>query len=558
MKKTVIRNNLLLLLGVFLLFFVLFFYVIYYYEKNQQEEYMDYIVEDIKQTYDLYQGTVESFVVDYDSEQRRITILDPQGFVLADTHDEIVGTDKSSRPEIKDIGKVYTRRSATIGRDLIYIATYAEDGNIIRVSISLNPILKIYEQVILIFSIGGILLMFFYYLGLIKVNKNLLNPWIQVKNGLIALNRGQYQMMSLTSPYPEINQIMHEMNQINLETQKNLHQITSYQLQLDKILNEMKQGVILFNQKSEIIYYNSDAQKLFELNEKSIFSPSYQLIRNPHIHEGIDKANQTNEPSSFDIIHKNRTIECRILPLQSKVYLQTSPTVLLLLIDVSQQRLIEQMKKDFFSHASHELKSPLTAIKGHAELILHDMVKGDEVKKSTEQIIKQTEMMALLVEDMLMLSRLENLKDIPDETHHLDDILKEVINQVTPFSKQKQIELHVNIESVEMVCDPLDIQKLFKNVIENAIKYSDIDKEVWISLKRLNNQIEFVVKDQGIGIGIEHQQRIFERFYRVDKGRLDGGTGLGLAIVKHVVMKYHGQLDLTSSLGKGTTINIIL
>jgi len=558
MKKTVIRNNLLLLLGVFLLFFVLFFYVLYYYEKNQQKEYMDYIVQDVKQAYNIYENPVQSFVIDYDDENRRITILDPQGFVLADTHNAIIGTDKSSRPEIKDIGTVYTRRSATIGRDLIYIATYADDGNIIRVSISLDPILKVYEQVILIFSIGGILLMTFYYLGLIKINKNLLNPWLRVKDGLIALNRGQYQMMSLTSPYPEINQIMHEMNQINLETQKNLHQITSYQLQLDKILNEMKQGVILFNNKNEIIYYNTDAQKLFELNEKSIYAPSYQLIRNPHIHEGIDKANQQNEGSSFDIIHKNRTIECRILPLLSKIFLQKTPTVLLLLIDVSQQRLIEQMKKDFFSHASHELKSPLTAIKGHAELILHDMVNGEDIKKSTDQIIKQTEMMALLVEDMLMLSRLENLKEIPDELHQLEDILNDVIKQIIPFAKQKQIDIHMEAEPVEMACDLLDIQKLFKNLIENAIKYSDTDKEVWITLKRVNGQIKFTVKDQGIGIGVEHQQRIFERFYRVDKGRLDGGTGLGLAIVKHIVMKYHGQMDLISSLGKGTTITIIL
>ncbi|MDX9692176.1 MAG: ATP-binding protein [Acholeplasmataceae bacterium] len=558
MKKTIIRNNILLLLAVFLLFFVLFFYTLYYFNTNQQKEYMDYIVTDIKQAYENYEDGIENFIIDYDNDDRRITILDEFGFVLADTHDEVIGTDKSGRPEIKDIGTVYTRRSNTIDKDLIYIAKLLDDGNILRVSVKLAPILAVYETVIWIFLIGGLVLMTIYYFGLMKINKNLLNPWMQVKKGIIALNRGQYQMMSLTSNYPEINEILHEMNQINLETQNQLYQITNYQLQLDKILNEMKQAVVLLNDESEIIYYNTDAQKLFDLTEQSLFKPSYQFIRDHQIHENIDKVLSHKESTHFDINFKNRTLECRLFTLKNQFKIRTNATVLLLVRDVSQERLIDQMKKDFFSHASHELKSPLTAIKGNAELIKHHMVKGDDLKKSTDQIITQTEMMALLVEDMLMLSRLENIKEEPEEVHALDHILDEVLNQMEPLAKSKQVELHVTKQKIEMICDSLDMQKLFKNLIENAIKYSDVDKDVWIDLKMENDGIIFLVKDEGIGISSEHQQRVFERFYRVDKGRLDNGTGLGLAIVKHIVLKYHGHMDLTSSLGKGTTIVITL
>ena len=556
MKKTVVRNNIILLLGVFLLFFLLFIYTLYVHDKNQQKEYMQYIINDVKKSYELYDGDIDSFILDYKDDQRRITILNAQGYVLVDSHDEEVGTDKSGRPEIKNLGTVYTRKSATINRDLLYIATLLDDGSILRVSISLAPILAVYQRVIWIFTIGGVILFTIYYLGLIKINKNLLSPWHQVKKGLIALNRGQYQMMSLTSPYEEINQIMHEMNQINIETSKHLHQITSYQLQLDKILNEMKQGVILFNHESELIYYNSDAQKLFDLTDQSQQLPCYKVIRSHQINEGVEQANLKKTLSHFDVNLKNRTIECRIFPLDSVYKTKTNASVLFLFRDVSQERLIEQMKKDFFSHASHELKSPLTAIKGHAELILHDMIKGEEIKQSTAQIIKQTEMMSILVEDMLMLSRLENLKEIPEELHNIKIILNEVINQLKPYAAQKQIELHVEAIDSYMMCDALDLQKLFKNVIENAIKYSDVDKDVYIELKIENKHIIFNVKDEGIGISAEHQQRVFERFYRVDKGRLDGGTGLGLAIVKHIVMKYHGDLSLTSRLGKGTSIKI--
>ena len=557
MKKTVIRNNLFLLLGFFLLFFVLFIYILYVYDKNQQKEYMQYLINDVKQSYEIYDGTLEAFILDYQDDQRRITILNTHGYVLADTHDEQIGTDKSGRPEIKDIGTVYRRNSTTINRDLLYMATTLEDGNILRVSISLAPIVTMYERVMWMFSIGGIILFSIYYLGLIRINKNLLNPWLQVKKGMIALNQGKYQMMSLTSPYEEINQIMHEMNQINIETSKQLHQITSYQLQLDKILNEMKQGVILINYEGEIIYYNSDAQKVFDLSEQFMQKPCYQIIRNHQINEAIESANSDKESSHFDVLVKNRTIDCRIFPLDYKYQTKTNASVLMIFRDVSQERLIEQMKKDFFSHASHELKSPLTAIKGHAELMLHDIVKGKDFKNSTQQIIKQTEMMSLLVEDMLMLSRLEHLKEVPQESYDLNDVINEVIHQLKPYAAQKQIDLKVEIEKVSMICDLLDMQKLFKNIIENAIKYSEVDKEVFIHLHQKDHQITFMVIDQGIGIGAEHQQRVFERFYRVDKGRIDGGTGLGLAIVKHIVMKYHGDLTLTSNIGKGTTIKVL-
>ena len=187
---------------------------------------------------------------------------------------------------------------------------------------------------------------------------------------------------------------------------------------------------------------------------------------------------------------------------------------------------------------------------------MHDMIKKDEIKESTHQIIKQTEMMAQLVEDMLMLSRLESLKETPSTAHQLDEILHEVLINLKNSATQKNITIQSHIDSVQLVCDTLDMQKLFKNLIENAIKYSDENTNINVQLINQENHIEFNVKDEGIGISEENQQRIFERFYRVDKGRLIEGTGLGLAIVKHIVVKYQGEIELHSKLGAGTEIKV--
>jgi two-component system phosphate regulon sensor histidine kinase PhoR len=187
------------------------------------------------------------------------------------------------------------------------------------------------------------------------------------------------------------------------------------------------------------------------------------------------------------------------------------------------------------------------------------MIKEKDIKESSQKIITQTEFMSALVEDMLMLSRLENIKEESYQDIYLNQILDEVLDTLSQPLKEKDMKIElVKKEVIKHYGDPLDFSKLFKNLIENAYKYSDSGKTISIELKTQKDQVVFIVKDQGKGIPKEHQSRVFERFYRVDKGRLDGGTGLGLAIVKHIAIKYDGKVDLKSSLSEGTTIKVYL
>lgn len=557
MKRAIIRNNLLLLAGAFVLFFIVVFFSLYAFEKRNQENFMRYLLNEVDLAYEQYAGTPEDFVSDYGYTERRITLMDAQAIVIADTHHTEMGYDESNQFEIVHLGSVASRKSAHVGVELLYIAKRLDDDSYLRVSITLETQTQLYSIVIWALSLGAIGIGIIYYFGLKQVNKNLLKPWQKVKEGLLALNQGKYQVMSLTSPYPEINDLLYEMNVINEETSKHLSQIEAYHHQLDRILNSLQQAVLLFNKDEKLTYFNQDAQRIFKLEDDDLFAPSYWFMRDNALKQAVHDANLDEHDRVFDVDIDEHVYEVKTIHLKTKEEFGNQPRVLVILKNVTNQRQLEQVKRDFISHASHELKSPLTVIKGNAELIEHDMLKDQEdIKKSAIQINRQTVQMTALVEDMLMLSRLENVDEKPQKTQDLKKILNEVVESLMPEANQKSIKIAVDAFNVSMVSDPLDMHKLFKNLVENAIKYSYEEKEIIVSLQEDDKAITFKVVDQGIGIAKEHQQRVFERFYRIDKGRIDKGTGLGLAIVKHIVLKYQGHIDLKSSLQNGTEITI--
>lgn len=555
MKRILIRNNLMTYAISFIIFFIITSSIIYWFNQKKQEEFMHFLIEEVELSYESYIGNETDFVLDFTLEnERRITILDENGFVLADSHDAEIGTDKSLRPEIVDIGSVVRRHSATIDVDLIYTAKRLDNGNILRVSVPLRPQAQTFNALLFWLLLSGTVLMVINWLVLKKLSENLYQPWIKVKENLVMLREGKYQVLAPNTPYPEINQIIHEMNTINLATAKHVDEIEDYQTQLNHILDEMDQAVLLMDQENNILFFNEDAKNLFKINDKMEPQKTYQFIREVKINEAISYANKEKEATFFDIKMLGKLFEIHVFPVSIRMKEQVA-TVLLTLKNVTEERSVEVMKKDFFSHASHELKSPLTAIKGYAELIEFDLINKSEIKQVSQNINKQVMMMNALVEDMLMLSRLENLTENPNQTNSLTSILSEAIEQLKPFALEKNIHLNIQAQDIEMICDRLDMHKLFKNLIENAIKYSDPQKQIDISLLK-GDKIIFIVKDHGYGIALEHQSRVFERFYRIDKGRLDGGTGLGLAIVKHIVLKYQGNIHLESGLSKGTTITI--
>lgn len=323
-----------------------------------------------------------------------------------------------------------------------------------------------------------------------------------------------------------------------------------------QVLNAFKQSILLFDQADQLIFYNKHAKDTLKFKNLAYDMHYNQIFEN----DKVSNAFFSNKGyQSFDIDYEGKIYLVNFYPVTDS---PNKVKTIIILNNVTEAREIEQTKKDFFSNASHELKSPLTAIIGYSELVTLKMVEDTEYSDIITRIYNQALLMSLLVEDMAILSRLETITDdVKDRTViNLDESLRQTLYTLEPFIQDKNIEMVIKkIESIKFRCIPLDINKLFKNLIENAIKYSSHNTRVEVSLfLNDNEEVEFIVKDSGVGIAKEHVNRIFERFYRVDKGRIEPGTGLGLAIVKHTVLKYQGTVLVDSIKDLGTTITIKL
>ena len=338
-------------------------------------------------------------------------------------------------------------------------------------------------------------------------------------------------------------------NQGNNEGKTNEKNISLAFQMLEKIHN----AAAVLEKDNLVMFFNKAFKNLFKIEkfEKIKFEKLNIPIK---LIEFLAKYNKS-KTNNFRLIHdeKNYVIVFHELKLD---YLNSYTVITI--NDVTLETTISNLKKDFISYASHELKSPLTLIKGNAELLKHGMVKDEEYKKVVSNISKQTDLMSNIIEDMLMLSRLENFKESQDVEMNLKEKINEILELMRPLIIKKNISIITNCENIKYNVDPMDIMKLLKNIIENAVIYSKNNSKIEINLLRTNKMIIFIVKDNGIGIPLEHQERIFERFYRINSNNKKEGTGLGLAIVKHVVQKYKGKYIIKSKPNYGTTMQIEL
>ena len=338
-------------------------------------------------------------------------------------------------------------------------------------------------------------------------------------------------------------------NQGNNEGKTNEKNISLAFQMLEKIHN----AAAVLEKDNLVMFFNKAFKNLFKIEkfEKIKFEKLNIPIK---LIEFLAKYNKS-KTNNFRLIHdeKNYVIVFHELKLD---YLNSYTVITI--NDVTLETTISNLKKDFISYASHELKSPLTLIKGNAELLKHGMVKDEEYKKVVSNISKQTDLMSNIIEDMLMLSRLENFKESQDVEMNLKEKINEILELMRPLIIKKNISIITNCENIKYNADPMDIMKLLKNIIENAVIYSKNNSKIEINLLRTNKMIIFIVKDNGIGIPLEHQERIFERFYRINSNNKKEGTGLGLAIVKHVVQKYKGKYIIKSKPNYGTTLQIEL
>lgn len=493
----------------------------------------------------LYNGENEKEVMDYfHSFSIYIAIFSEDGDLIQENQSSNENITLSS-PEMMQLGECFYRYSNVLNAQSVYIA--CKDGNdYICMALPQSNFSKTITALVFYCAILFILLTianyfvdnYFYNQSILPLQKAILQMNIFTgKKEHVETN----DLDLLTLKLNEIETIMHQkFNQIEQEKKESA-----------AIIEKMNQGFILLDEQLNVIMMNSMVEFYFKVTKQEVLNKNYiYLIRDSKLNQAILDCHQNKKDSKIELNFQERHFVIFIQSLSNRIGV--------FVLDDTMKYKIAQSKQDFFANASHELKSPLTAIIGYQQMIQQGIIETkEEIVEATEKTLKEAQRMNQMVVDMLELSRLESEIVEVSEKIDLKQAITNAIELLTINAKKKKITFDLDLESFYFTMSEKDASHLIMNLIDNAIKYGNEFGTIKISISNKNHTIK--IEDDGIGIAKKHQERIFERFYQVDKDRSknSGGTGLGLAIVKHICVKYNIEIRLKSQLGKGTSIQLI-
>lgn len=485
----------------------------------------------------------ERYLESINDPDYRITWLDSAGNVLYDTQvNSATMENHSSREEFKKAmseGEGSSiRYSSTMLQQNIYYAVKLNDNTVLRVAETydsvlsltlrlLTPILWIY---ILAIAISGFL-------------ANYLAKRISKPINEIDLDH------PLSKPsYEEIQPLLKRVDSQNKQIKKQMDDLHQKKKEFNSVTDNISEGLILLNKENDVVSINNAARQIFQTEDQNI------ILSTEEIKDLIEKAKQGKEAET--ILRKDEAI---IRVIANPIYSHSVFTgISILAFDVTNTYEAERTRKEFTANVSHELKTPLQTIMGSAELLQNHLVKQDDIPSFYEKIHQESSRMLTLIDDIIRLSQLDESSQVEENTLRINDSAKEAINSLKESAKKKNIQIQTNLNEAFIKANSRLIYEIIYNLIDNAIRYSNNDSSIEVSTYTDIHHAYLKIKDNGIGIPLEDQSRIFERFYRVDKShsRATGGTGLGLSIVKHAVKLSHGTIALESELNKGSTFTV--
>ncbi|WP_405354347.1 ATP-binding protein [Ruminococcus sp.] len=485
---------------------------------------------------------------DLTSSRIRITLLDSKGNVLLESEDGVDITkmeNHSNRPEfIKAMKNGYgddSRMSETIGRVTYYYAIKTDNGNVLRVSESMENGYSIFMHLVPILLGVVILIFIFCYLLSIRSTKKIIAP---IENLESNVDGTQYEELSSIS------------RTISSQQQQISKQVSRLQLEKDRIdtlIQNMSEGFIMLDMDKNMLMCNHSASKYLGTDSEGTVGESLiSFSRNEILCECVDKA-FSGERSSNEGSINGRILQIIASPVYSN---SEQKGVICLIIDVSAKRKAEKMRREFTANVTHELKTPLTSISGYAEIIESGIVAPEDIERFAGKIHKESGRLLSLIGDIIELSELdENTTPVNYDKVDLCGLSREVAEDLHTNANKHDVVIKVIAdEKILINGNRNQIYELVYNLCDNAIRYNKKGGSVTVTVKREDDNAVLSVADTGIGIPLKHQKRVFERFYRVDKSRSKetGGTGLGLAIVKHIAERHNGTITLKSN-ESGTT-----
>lgn len=489
-------------------------------------------------------------------ENVRVTVISEDKTVIADSEDQsIVGKPHENREEItaawEGDPKVVTRKSQTLGKELVYYAEKVETQSgfvIVRTSIPVESVDAYVKNTIPTMIYVLISSLFVSYIASVLAANGIIKPLENVKKKLAAVNDGTYSGDVELSGDKDVDAILSEIDELGGKLKSSIDETNAEKERLDYILGNISDGIIVIDEHGTVGVMNKVARGVF--GGDGFIGRNYSVLSaDEGLMNAISSAIGNKTASEYEFENDGR------IYLTSVNSLENGYTVIVM-SDITEMRNGEKMRGEFFANASHELKTPLTAIRGFNDLIAMK-TSDEEIKGFTVKTDKELTRILALISDMLDLSKLEANKVSVKEKLDLRAVAKEVESSLAGLAEKKKVTVTVDGQGfVEM--EKEHAVELIKNLVENGIRYNNEGGFVKVKISREAGKVRLSVEDNGIGIEDECQPRIFERFYRVNKSRSreTGGTGLGLAIVKHICALYKADIDLKSKYGAGTTITV--
>jgi len=504
----------------------------------------------------------------------RVTVMLPSGKVIGESFSEaIIMENHMKRPEIMTALKrqkgISIRYSATLNQTMMYIAlpVMAEQRvvAVVRTAISISSIDEEIKTIRNNVFFALFLTIMAAAIASLLVSRRITRPVEQMRKSALSFARGNLETRLAIPDSEELSELALTMNHMAENLDEKITSLKSRTMELEAVHSSMQEGVIAIDNEERIITINTAAARVFGFSVSNLKARYIlEIVRNMALEKFIQQALATHEPVEEDIaLSGNGDL---ILNIHSTALYDAKNIrmgTLIIFHDITRLRRLETMHKDFAANVSHELQTPLTAIKGFIETLQEMMTRNDpEACDNFLKIIeKNVNRMVALINDLLALSRIERLQgtDVEFEDQDIATLIQGAVHTCHAQAEEKQMS--ITIDCPEDLCAPVDtllMEQAILNLLDNAVKYTPHETNINIQVIKKDQEVEIVIKDNGHGIESVHLPKVFNRFYRVDKARTrnEGGTGLGLAIVKHIAQYHHGKVSVNSEKGQGTVFTL--
>ena len=500
-----------------------------------------------------------------DNPELRITIFDMSGNVLYESDTKAPLEHHADREEIKNAleGKSDTveRYSETFKCDMTYYATKTalSDGTqvILRLAVRSSQVTPYFTAIIPLFILVLAVSLVLSFVLSTFISRNVSSKVTEIGESLKSLNEGQYAPIKTDMSEPELFGVLNQINELNANIHSHIRVADGERVKLNAVLDNVSQSIIALDRSKHIVFANKRAFEMFNGTHHDIGRDLVFLIEKLPVYEQITE--HIGENFAFNCAYDDKYLSIVITKVTNEVICDDISAIIIV-TDITKEKLIEKQKSDFFANASHELKTPITVMQGFAEVLMNKEGMDETSKKQLGRIYKECLRLGSLISDMLMLSKIES-GDAPKRVLSeikLEDLAKEVLDGLSEKAQSRNITANI-VGSAKLTADQTMIFELVENLVSNAIKYNKDGGSVTVSITETDTGVCLKVEDTGIGIEKEHLPRLCERFYRVDKSHSKriGGTGLGLAIVKHICAISDAELSIESEFGVGTTVTVV-